>query len=51
MIERPRRSPRHGEPERDTPDRARREKTLDAALANTFPASDPVSMEQPARES
>jgi hypothetical protein len=28
--------------------RRRQEKTLDEALENTFPASDPVSVEQPA---
>jgi hypothetical protein len=35
---------------RDRAERARRhqEEVLDDALANTFPASDPVSIEQPA---
>jgi hypothetical protein len=28
-------------------DRARREKALDEALSSTFPASDPVAVEQP----
>ena len=31
----------------DEADRKRREKALDEALENTFPASDPVSVEQP----
>ena len=34
--------------ERDAADRRRQEQALDDALANTFPASDPVSIEQPA---
>jgi hypothetical protein len=32
-------------------ERARLERALDEALANTFPASDPVSIEQPAPQS
>jgi hypothetical protein len=51
MIGQPKRRPRHVEPERDMPERARLERALDEALENTFPASDPVSMEQPAPES
>jgi hypothetical protein len=45
--------PKH-KPVRDTADREQRERrrrqeeALDDALANTFPASDPVSVEQPA---
>jgi len=35
---------RHEEAERE---RLRREEALDEALENTFPASDPVSVEQP----
>jgi hypothetical protein len=34
--------------DRDKRARARREEALDDALKNTFPASDPVSIEQPA---
>jgi hypothetical protein len=33
----------------DQRQRRRQERALDDALANTFPASDPVEMEQPAR--
>jgi hypothetical protein len=29
------------------PERRRREQALDEALGNTFPASDPISVEQP----
>ena len=32
---------------RDEAERKRREKALDEAIENTFPASDPVSAEQP----
>lgn len=44
---------RKGESRRDDDDRAKRarkyqEDALDDALKNTFPASDPVSMAQPA---
>jgi len=31
----------------EEPERERREKALDEAIENTFPASDPVSAEQP----
>jgi hypothetical protein len=31
----------------DEAERKRREKALDEAIENTFPASDPVSVEQP----
>jgi hypothetical protein len=33
--------------DRDTGERRRQEQALDEALKNTFPASDPVSVEQP----
>jgi hypothetical protein len=51
MIEPPNRRSRSGHAERDTLKRERLEDALDEALKDTFPASDPVSMEQPARES
>jgi nicotinate phosphoribosyltransferase len=51
MIEQPKRRAHDGGAERDTQERARLEEALDEALKNTFPASDPVSMEQPAPES
>jgi hypothetical protein len=40
---------KHHQDENDQGDREhrRREKALDEALQNTFPASDPVSVEQP----
>ncbi|MGA7487010.1 MAG: hypothetical protein WBW74_08755 [Xanthobacteraceae bacterium] len=37
--------------DRDERERRRQEEALDDALRNTFPASDPVSAEQPARSS
>jgi hypothetical protein len=48
MIADPRRKSRQDDAERDTRERARQEEALDDALENTFPASDPVSVEQPA---
>jgi len=36
-----------GDVDRDTGERRRQEEALDEALKNTFPASDPVSVEQP----
>jgi hypothetical protein len=39
---------RRGDVDRDKSERRRQEDALDEALANTFPASDPVSIEQPA---
>jgi nicotinate phosphoribosyltransferase len=48
MIADPKRRPRQNQVERDTRERARQEEALDDALRNTFPASDPVSVEQPA---
>jgi hypothetical protein len=45
MIDDPKRKPHQD----DGDDKRRRqEKALDEALENTFPASDPVSVEQPA---
>jgi hypothetical protein len=35
--------------DRDEHERRRDERALDEALKNTFPASDPVSVEQPVR--
>ncbi len=43
----PKRKPRQGDVDRDTGERRRQEEALDEALKNTFPASDPVSVEQP----
>jgi hypothetical protein len=37
--------------ERESEERMRLEQALDEALANTFPASDPISIEQPAPQS
>jgi nicotinate phosphoribosyltransferase len=51
MIEQPKRRAHYDDAERDSPERTRLEEALDEALKNTFPASDPVSMEQPAPES
>ena len=45
MIAGPQQQP-HGE-DRSKRERRRDEKALDEALKNTFPASDPVSVEQP----
>jgi hypothetical protein len=50
MIADPKRQPRHADrksDERKSDERKRQEMALDEALANTFPASDPVSIEQP----
>jgi hypothetical protein len=46
MIAELRRKPRQDDDARDQ--RERLERALDEALANTFPASDPVSVVQPA---
>ena len=43
----PKRKPRQSDVDRDTGERRRQEEALDEALRNTFPASDPVSVEQP----
>jgi len=45
MVAGPHQQP-HGE-DRSKGERRRDEKALDEALKNTFPASDPVSVEQP----
>ena len=45
MITEPKRKPHQGDYDRD--ERRHREKMLDDALKNTFPASDPVSIVQP----
>jgi hypothetical protein len=45
MIADPKRKPDHDDGDSDK--RRRQEEALDEALENTFPASDPVSVEQP----
>jgi hypothetical protein len=45
MIADPKRKPQQDEGDGDK--RLRQEEALDEALKNTFPASDPVSVEQP----
>ena len=45
MIANPKRKPHQVNGDGDT--RRRQEEALDEALKNTFPASDPVSVEQP----
>ena len=49
MIAEPKRKPHHNDNDNDRDKRERRhqEEALDSALKNTFPASDPVSVEQP----
>jgi hypothetical protein len=47
MIARPKYKHHQGENDRGNREYWRREKALDEALKNTFPASDPVSVEQP----
>jgi hypothetical protein len=49
MIAEPTRKPHQddNDHDRDTRERRYQEKALDEALKNTFPASDPVSVEQP----
>ena len=47
MVDDPKRKPRQGDVDRDAGERRRQEDALDEALKNTFPASDPVSVEQP----
>ena len=44
----PKRKPHKGEYDRSERQRRHQEEALDDALKNTFPASDPVSIEQPA---
>jgi hypothetical protein len=47
MIADPKRKRRQDDSEREKRKRRRQEEALDEALKNTFPASDPVSVEQP----
>jgi len=47
MIARPKRKHHQHANDRGNREYWRREKSLDEALKNTFPASDPVSVEQP----
>jgi hypothetical protein len=47
MIAEPKHDARRDETVRGRCERKRDEKALDEALKNTFPASDPVSVEQP----
>jgi hypothetical protein len=47
MIAEPKRKPHQDDDDRDNRERKHQEKGLDEALKNTFPASDPVSAEQP----
>jgi hypothetical protein len=47
MIADPKRKPQEDNGERDKRERKHQEKALDDALKNTFPASDPISVEQP----
>ena len=46
MIAEPKRKPHQDDNDRDKRERSRQEEALDEALKNTFPASDPVSVEQ-----
>ena len=48
MISELKREPHQDDYDRDKHERMHREEALDDALKNTFPASDPVSVEQPA---
>ena len=48
VIAEVKRKPHHEDSARETRERAHRENALDEALKDTFPASDPVSIEQPA---
>ena len=47
MIAKSKRKHHQDDNDRDERERKHREKALDEALNNTFPASDPVSVEQP----
>jgi hypothetical protein len=47
MIAKPKYKHHQDENDRGKREHRRREKALDEALKNTFPASDPVSVEQP----
>ena len=50
MIAKPKHDAHRDETARGRRERKRDEKALDEALKNTFPASDPVSVEQPAAQ-
>ena len=47
MIAEPKREPHQDDNDNDKRERRHQEEALDEALKNTFPASDPVSVEQP----
>jgi hypothetical protein len=47
MIGEPKRKPHQDDCDRKQRERMHQEEALDEALKNTFPASDPVSVEQP----
>jgi hypothetical protein len=47
MMAEAKRNPSRDEVERNDDERKHMESALDEALENTFPASDPVSIEQP----
>ena len=47
MIAEPKRETHQDDNDRDKRERRHQEKALDEALKNTFPASDPGSVEQP----
>ena len=47
MIAEPKRKPHQDASARDKRERRHQENALDEALKDTFPASDPVSIEQP----
>ena len=47
MLVEPKRKPHQDDDDRDKRERRHQEEALDDALENTFPASDPVSIEQP----
>jgi hypothetical protein len=47
MITEPKRKPQQDDDDRKERERLHQEEALDEALKNTFPASDPVSAEQP----
>jgi hypothetical protein len=47
MVTEPKRKPQQDDLDQKERERANREEALDEALKNTFPASDPVSAEQP----
>jgi len=47
VIAEPKRKHHQDDSDRDERERSHQEEALDEALSNTFPASDPVSVEQP----